>query len=109
LIVKVGVFLVDVLPAHGGGFSYIEKLIRAIDQHTFDKEIEICFVGRRHQENKFKKPYYKLSSSRFYRFFYILNELSILRFLSRVFSTNVNFCTRRDNKLLRQYGIDILP
>jgi glycosyltransferase involved in cell wall biosynthesis len=105
---KVGVFLVDVLPASGGGFSYYERLIRAIDEHHFDSRIDICFVGRKKQPGKLNKTFYKISSYRFYRFFYILHKLSILNFISRVFSSDINVCSGRDRKFLHKYGIDIL-
>lgn len=45
---KVGIYLPeDFTPQVGGGFSYMEKLIHAIDnQANFDKEIEIVFVTK---------------------------------------------------------------
>ncbi len=45
---KVGIYLPeDFTPQVGGGFSYMEKLIHAIDNYTnFDKEIEIVFVTK---------------------------------------------------------------
>ncbi len=42
---KIGVWLVEgYVPSVGGGFSYYDKLINAIDNYQFSKEIEICFV-----------------------------------------------------------------
>ncbi len=45
---KIGIYLPeDFTPQVGGGFSYMQRLIYAIDNHdSFDKEIEIVFVTK---------------------------------------------------------------
>lgn len=42
---KVGVWIEsDFAPTEGGGFSYIDKLVKAMDEYTFHPSLEICFV-----------------------------------------------------------------
>lgn len=42
---KVGVWLdADYNPEEGGGYSYYDKLVKAIDVYPFDSSIEVCFV-----------------------------------------------------------------
>jgi glycosyltransferase involved in cell wall biosynthesis len=106
---KVGIYLIDLLPAEGGGFSYSERLIHAIDNHPFDPRLQVCFVGRRPGGNTgMKKPFHKLLPNFLHRIFYILNRLGILRFLSRIFFTNLDICNRIDVRNLKRHGIDVL-
>lgn len=43
---KIGIWLdADYRPEEGGGFSYYDKLIKAIDAYKFDDALEICFVS----------------------------------------------------------------
>ncbi len=42
---KIGVWLYEGLNPHvGGGSSYINRLVALVDQYTFSKEVEVCFV-----------------------------------------------------------------
>lgn len=107
---KVGVFLVDRMPPGlGGGFSYYERLIKAIDEHTFNSQLEICFVGRiSSYKIHLKKKYYRIAPYFLYRIFYILNKLGILPFLSKITFSNLDLSNRIDSKKLKKYGVDIL-
>jgi len=43
--VKIGVWInSDYRPEAGGGFSYYDRLIRAIDSYTFSHDLDVCFV-----------------------------------------------------------------
>jgi len=60
---KIGVFLVDSYkPQEGGGFSYYDRLISAIDEYDFSSEIEVVFVGKT-QLAGLKKKHLFLKSS----------------------------------------------
>ena len=42
---KVGIWLdAEYTPEEGGGYSYYEKLVQAIDAYPFDSSIDVCFV-----------------------------------------------------------------
>lgn len=43
---RIGVWLgTEVIPALGGGASYMARLVRLIDNYKFDSDIDICFVS----------------------------------------------------------------
>lgn len=107
---KVGVFLVDnISPSAGGNFSYYDKFVRAIDNHVFHKDVQICFVGRiREEDIKLKSGYVKLSPPFFYKAFRALTKLGIVGFFSKIFSLNIDLCNRADRRLLEKHGVDVL-
>ena len=42
---KVGIWLdAEYTPEEGGGYSYYDKLVQAIDAYPFDSSIDVCFV-----------------------------------------------------------------
>ena len=43
---KIAIWLdADYRPEEGGGFSYYDKLVKAIDSYAFDPQLEMCFVS----------------------------------------------------------------
>lgn len=43
---KIAIWLdADYRPEEGGGFSYYDKLVKALDSYTFDFQLEFCFVS----------------------------------------------------------------
>lgn len=43
---KIAIWLdADYRPEEGGGFSYYDKLVRALDSYAFDSQLELCFVS----------------------------------------------------------------
>ena len=43
---KIAIWLdADYRPEEGGGFSYYDKLVKALDSYTFDSQLEFCFVS----------------------------------------------------------------
>lgn len=43
---KIAIWLdADYRPEEGGGFSYYDKLVKALDGYTFDSQLELCFVS----------------------------------------------------------------
>lgn len=43
---KIAIWLdADYRPEEGGGFSYYDKLVKALDGYTFDSQLEFCFVS----------------------------------------------------------------
>jgi glycosyltransferase involved in cell wall biosynthesis len=107
---KVGVFLVDKMPpTEGGGFSYYDRLVNAIDEHNFNSQLEICFIGRIPSTRiRLKKKYHKIAPHFLYRIFHILKELKILPFLSRITSLNLDLSNKIDVKRLERNKVDIL-
>jgi glycosyltransferase involved in cell wall biosynthesis len=108
--VKIGIYLMtEINPSVGGSFSYYDKLIRAIDNHSFEKKIEVCFIGRIPAiDIKTKKTYHQLSSNKLYRFFLLLQKTGIVKLFSRIFSTNADWCNRKDISILKKNNIDII-
>lgn len=46
---KVGIWLdAEYTPEEGGGYSYYDKLVKAIDAYPFDSSVEVCFVTESH-------------------------------------------------------------
>ena len=42
---KIAIWLdADYRPEEGGGFSYYDKLVKALDSYAFDPQLEVCFV-----------------------------------------------------------------
>ena len=61
---KIGIWLKpDYSPTVGGGFSYYDRLIKGIDDYTFAKELEICFVTTSQNPIELKHPVIQLSFS----------------------------------------------
>lgn len=61
---KIGIWLnPDYSPTVGGGFSYYDRLIKGIDNYTFAKELEICFVTTSRNPIELKHPLIQLSFS----------------------------------------------
>lgn len=43
---KIAIWLdADYRPEEGGGFSYYDKLVKALDSYAFDPQLEMCFVS----------------------------------------------------------------
>jgi glycosyltransferase involved in cell wall biosynthesis len=106
---KVGIFLTDIPPTEGGGFSYTEKLIQGIDQYKFDPNIQICFTGRLPKENiRLRREYIQLSSPSSYSFFAKLGKLGLTKFFSRLFKININRANENDHAVLKRGGVDIV-
>lgn len=43
---KIAIWLdADYRPEEGGGFSYYDKLVKAIDSYAFDSQLDLCFVS----------------------------------------------------------------
>ncbi|MBO5674429.1 MAG: glycosyltransferase family 4 protein [Paludibacteraceae bacterium] len=43
---KIAIWLdADYRPEEGGGFSYYDKLVKALDSYTFDSQLKLCFVS----------------------------------------------------------------
>lgn len=43
---KIAIWLdADYRPEEGGGFSYYDKLVKALDCYAFDSQLEVCFVS----------------------------------------------------------------
>lgn len=94
----------DTSPALGGNFSYYERFIRAIDQHAFNENLTLCFVGRLPTRKVARqKEYIKLSAWYFYKLFRGLN-----RIVSRLFIINIDLCSKIDSYLLKKKGVDVL-
>ncbi len=107
---KVGIYLVDFFnPSIGGNFSYYDKLINVVDRHHFGDQVEICFVGRVPRKKiKLQKAYYQIAPSWLYNFFRILGDFKITSFLSRVFKTEMDWCSRLDRRHLDKNGVDLI-
>lgn len=107
---KVGVYLIQgINPSAGGNFSYYDKLIGAIDNHTFPKELELCFVGRvAANDVKCNRDYVQLSSPFLYKVFRFLNKIKVTRFFSRLLSTNTDLCNRSDIYALKENGVELI-
>lgn len=60
---RIGIWLdKDYKPEDGGGFSYYDRLIKAIDAYVFDAELDICFVSESQVlKNIFSKTIISLS------------------------------------------------
>ena len=54
---KIGIWISEGFnPQVGGGASYLERLLLAIDSYAFDEEVEICYVTRKNTELPFQRP-----------------------------------------------------
>ncbi len=61
---KIGIWLnPDYSPTMGGGFSYYDRLITCVDNYTFAKELNICFITTGKNPIKLKHPVIQLSFS----------------------------------------------
>jgi glycosyltransferase involved in cell wall biosynthesis len=77
---RVGVLMEDCLPTEGGGYSYYQMLLMAIDKYTFHPEIEIIHVDFFNRDNelpplskqviKIKRTVFGTISYLFLNFFY---------------------------------------
>ena len=67
---KIGIWLdSDYSSTMGGSFSYYDRLITGIDNYTFAKELEICFITTGHKSPTLKHPVIQLSFSQTIPFF----------------------------------------
>jgi glycosyltransferase involved in cell wall biosynthesis len=107
---KVAIFLTDTIsPQDGGGFSYTERLIRGIDSFEFHSSIEVCFTGRFSSSDvSLKRKYLKLSSSRVYKFFHILEKIKFFKFLRLAFKTDFNFQNKSDKNILKKNKVHLV-
>ena len=107
---KVAVFLnTRLAETVGGGFSYLERLIQAIDEHQFDTRLEICFTGRKKNTNTpYLKGYFPLRPLWFYNLFRFLDKTGIVGFCRRFFKINVNVCNRLDIQTLIRHGVAVV-
>lgn len=94
------------LPETGGGFSYTQRLVNAIDNREFDQSLEIYFIGFNLEAN-FKKKTINLP--------YKKNYLSskIVNFLHKFFRINIernNFSKIQDKSkaLLEENHIELI-
>jgi glycosyltransferase involved in cell wall biosynthesis len=54
---KIGIWISEGFnPQVGGGASYLERMLWAIDSYAFDEEVEICYVTRKNTELPFQRP-----------------------------------------------------
>ena len=61
---KIGIWLKpNYAPTEGGGFSYYDRLITGIDNYTFTKELEICYITTGNESLTLKHPIIRLSFS----------------------------------------------
>ncbi len=61
---KIGIWLnPNYSPTVGGGFSYYDRLIKGIDNYTFAKELEICFITTSQNPIELRHPVIQLSFS----------------------------------------------
>ncbi|MBR1785706.1 MAG: glycosyltransferase family 4 protein [Paludibacteraceae bacterium] len=61
---KIGIWInSDYNPQEGGGFSYYERLVRAIDAFTFNPDVEVCFVTFSKKELPVKKEIIHLNQT----------------------------------------------
>ena len=59
---KIGIWLdSNYKPTEGGGFSYYDKLVRNIDNHSFPPEVEIVFLTESACKTQLKKQVLKIS------------------------------------------------
>lgn len=60
---KIGVWLnADYQPQAGGGFSYFDRLVHAIDVYEFDSSLDICFVTKSKESFSFKREVVRLQA-----------------------------------------------
>jgi glycosyltransferase involved in cell wall biosynthesis len=60
---KIGVFLFpEDSPKLGGGYSYVNQLVRAIDQYEFDAKLDFVFISPKTLEGNLNKKIYLLKS-----------------------------------------------
>lgn len=58
---KIGVWISEGFnPEVGGGFSYLDRLLREMDVFAFDKDVEICYVTRLASDFHLQKPVIRL-------------------------------------------------
>ena len=107
---KVAIFLGSgIAPSTGGNFSYHEKFIRSIDDHNFNNDLEICFVGRLHPSKiGLKKKYHRIAPLFTYKFFRLLEKLYITKIFSALFFTNTDLNNRWDISVLQKNKIDLV-
>ena len=59
---KIGVWLGDYKsPEEGGGYSYIDRLVKGIDEYSFNPQIDICFIAEDFCIQKLRKEVVVLS------------------------------------------------
>lgn len=59
---KIGVWLGDYKnPEEGGGYSYIDRLVKGIDEYLFNPQIDICFITEDSRIQKLRKEVVVLS------------------------------------------------
>jgi glycosyltransferase involved in cell wall biosynthesis len=107
---KVGIYLVEFFnPSIGGNFSYYDKLINAVDRHSFGQQIEICFVGRVPRKKiKLRKAYYQIAPQWLYDFYRILGKLKVTLLLSKLFNREMDLCAQLDKRHLNGNGVDLI-
>ena len=107
---KVAVFLTTHLTSTvGGGYSYWERFVDAIDKYEFSSDLDLCFVGRRQiVNNTLKKPYFKLHPRWFYRAFRVLDRIGATEFFRNVLGANLNLCNILDIRRLKEYRVDLI-
>ena len=70
---RIGVFIEEsILQNQGGGFSYTQRLIEAIDHHQFPDELDVCFItigGNETRKSTLATPIFRLKqiSNPFFR------------------------------------------
>ncbi|WP_299522909.1 glycosyltransferase family 1 protein [Winogradskyella sp.] len=113
---KVAVWIDNsMMPTLGGGFSYTSKLVKQIDEKTFDPQLEICFIGSEKIDYRLNKSYTciniideKLSLNQkliieFSRKFRIFKKLK-----NKIQAKNRRSTLQRIHKQVKQANIDIV-
>ena len=60
---KIGVWIpADYQPTEGGGFSYFDRLVKAIDAYSFDKDLDVCYVTTSESPLLFKREVVRLTA-----------------------------------------------
>ena len=99
-------------PNIGGGFSYYNRLISGIDNYSFSKGIEVCFVAQSYQyKDCFKKEFILLP----HRFHYSILDKIIIKVLHDERPLKKRIIRREsikentDNyRTLREHGVQII-
>lgn len=81
---KIGVFLSpEDSPELGGGFSYVNQLVRAIDQYEFDEKLDFVFISYSTLSSAFKKKTYQFTANQKWSF-----KLISLKIAHKLFRIN---------------------
>src|ERR1700744_3584143 len=96
---KIGVWVNGTISEHeGGAYTYIDTLIKGIDQYKFSSEIELIFISK-HKLTSFAKPSIALSPLVKKKSFLIRTMRKLLTTISsRGFSKQIEYINNRQKK-----------